>query len=140
MNKLFPILPQTLPNVINAVYPKIDAATAHSDGKYIGPDIVRLLISGHMQLWAAVEENDGKINGISITEIANFPQRKVGRMLAATGEDAAGWVPLLTEIEAWEKAQGCTLSEIVCRPGWEKVLKPFGYKKTHVLLSKELNA
>lgn len=125
---------------MNAVYPKIEAATAYSDGKYIGPDIVKMLISGHMQLWGIVDDEDGNLNGITITEIATYPQRKVCRMLSTAGEGSDNMLPLLPEVESWAKACGCSSIEPVCRPGWEKILKPYGYKKTHILLSKELSA
>ena len=42
------------------------------------------------------------------------------------------------DLEAWAKDQGCKKMELFARPGWEKVMKPKGYKKTHVQIEKEL--
>ena len=36
---------------------------------------------------------------------------------------------------AWQNK--CDLLELVARPGWKKVLKPFGYKESHILLEKK---
>jgi hypothetical protein len=31
-------------------------------------------------------------------------------------------------VERWAKAAGCTQNHIIGRPGWARVLKPFGYE------------
>lgn len=79
-----------------------------------------------------------QITALAITEIVAYPRIAVCKLLACTGEDAARWVNLLTQIEAWAKAQGCAAMEPICRPGWERHLKPKGYRKTHVVLEKTL--
>jgi hypothetical protein len=140
MNHLVLIPPTNLPNVLSLVYPKIDAATAYSVGKYRGSDVVVKIAAGEMQLWAIVDEDADEIRGIAITEIAVYPQRKILRFLCATGEEFREWIDLIDEIEQWGADMGCSGFQAECRPGWERSLKERGYRKSHVILNKELGS
>jgi len=86
--------------------------------------------------WRAATCERARIKAVAITEIAAYPQITVCKLLACTGDDAARWVELLAPIEAWAKSRGCAAMEPICRPGWERRLKPLGYRKTHVVLEK----
>lgn len=116
-------------------YPLIEEATKYSIGKFTGTDVIRLIMNNTFQLWGAVGDD---LRGIAITEIVQFPQKKVCRFLCCTGNEAADWIGLIEEIEAWAKSIGCKSFQAECRPGWERYLKPFGYMKHHVILDKEL--
>jgi len=140
MNHLLLIAPYNLPNVLTSVYPKIEAATAYSVGKYNGSDILQKIVSGNMQLWVAYDEERDRIDGIAITEIAIFPQRKICRFLCATGEDLMEWIDHIEGMENWAVEMGCDGFQAECRPGWERLLKSFGYNKSHVILNKELGS
>lgn len=140
MNQLILIPPVNLPNVLNLVYPKIEAATAYSVGKYKGSDILQKIVSGNMQLWAAYNEDKDTVDGVAITEIAVYPQRKICRFLCATGENLIEWINLIEGMEEWAIEMGCDGFQAECRPGWEKLLKGFGYSKSHVILNKELGS
>lgn len=140
MNQLILISPLNLPHVINAVYPRIEAATAYSVGKYKGSDIIQKIASGNMQLWAIYEDEEENLQGVAITEIAVYPQRKICRFLCATGENSDQWIGLIEQIETWALDNGCDGLQAECRPGWERLLKDFGYSKSHVILNKELGS
>lgn len=140
MNQLILIPPGNLPNVINDLYPRIEAATAYSVGKYNGVDVVKMIASGAMQLWVVFDEDSEKVESITITEIASYPQRKILKFLCSTGEDVDNWLHHLGEIERWGEANGCDGSQAETRPGWEKLLKPSGYIKSHVILNKNFGA
>lgn len=130
------IQPETLPDVWGAVRGLVQAACDGSSGKYVPADIIRLLASRHMQLWI-VSTEDAPIAAV-MTEIAVFPQRKVCRLLACTGEDFPSWLGFLDEIEAWARGHGCSAIEPLARPGWKRILKARGYAETHVILEKPL--
>ena len=83
---------------------------------------------------------DENITAIAITEIVDFPRRKICRLLACTGTGADRWLDKLAEIEDWARHRGCTAIEPIARPGWERKLTARGYRKTHVVLEKSLNA
>lgn len=132
------ITPFNFPDVASLLYPKIEAATHYSVGKYKGADIVKYIASGAMQLWAAYDEEHKHVDGIAITEIVTYPQRKICRFLCATGENLDNWIDLINEIETWATVMGCDGFQAECRPGWERLLKGNGYRKSHVILGKDL--
>jgi hypothetical protein len=55
-----------------------------------------------------------------------------------TGQGMAGWVAFFPMIESWAREIGAKRIEAVARPGWERVLRGFEMKKTHVVLEKRL--
>lgn len=56
------------------------------------------------------------------------------------GHNYEQWVgQLLATIRVWSHSLGSTKLEAVTRPGWEKVLRPFGMVKTHVILELKEN-
>lgn len=111
-------------------------AIERSDGKYEVTDILNALLARDMQAWAVTDGE--KIDALVLTEIVSYPRQREARILACTGSDARQWVHLISDIEAWAKANGCARLEPIARPGWEKYLKPLGFKRTHVVLTKEL--
>lgn len=114
----------------------VESACSRSGGRYALLDILHLLLSGRMQLWVAMEGHE--IIAIAITELCNYPQLRECRVLAATGDDARTWDHLIEKIEAWATQQDCRKIVCITRPGWEKHLKEYGYKKTHIYLEKDL--
>ena len=124
---------------LEAAWPKVEhlvsEAVERSEGKYLAEDIKELLFASHMQMWLMV--GDG-ILGLTLTELRTYPRNKICRLLCCVGEQMESWIDKIDIIEAWAKGEGCLSIEPICRAGWERVLKPRGYKKTHVLLAKEL--
>ena len=43
-----------------------------------------------------------------------------------------------TEVENFAKEEGCDMMELIARPGWQRVLNLFDYKRTHVVLEKKI--
>ena len=55
------------------------------------------------------------------------------------GENRAVWTHLFTDLETYLRdEQGCKSVKAIARPGWEKYLKPAGFRETHRVLEKEL--
>lgn len=55
------------------------------------------------------------------------------------GENRALWVHLFAELETYLRdAQNCKSIKAIARSGWEKHLKPNGFRETHRVLEKEL--
>lgn len=109
-----------------------------SSGKYMTGDLIKAISVKDMQLWSAVTD-DHEVLGIATTELLNFPRKKVCRFIGATGKEPTLWLPHMKEIEEGAKRIGCAANEIIARPGWEKLLAPLGYRKSHVMLEKELS-
>lgn len=108
-----------------------------SSGRHAPIDIFKALLGGDWHLWTA-EHEDGKPVAILIARIVQFPRLRACELLAATGSEMTQWQDFIADIEEWARAQGCTLMQPVTRPGWERVLAKYGYRKTHVLLEKPL--
>jgi hypothetical protein len=53
---------------------------------------------------------------------------------ACGGTDMHRWLPLISKIETYAKAEGCTRTRIVGRRGWMRVLE--GYEMKNVILDK----
>lgn len=58
------------------------------------------------------------------------------RWMAGVGMDQ--WLKDIDLIEGWAQAQGCHKIEVWGRPGWVRVLRPFGYSPEYVVVSKVL--
>jgi hypothetical protein len=54
------------------------------------------------------------------------------------GDEMELWLPLLCDLESHAKEAGFSVSHIEGRPGWQRVLKPYGYRVARVVLEKDL--
>jgi hypothetical protein len=55
-----------------------------------------------------------------------------------TGHHREKWQHLIKHLEKFALDNNCDKMELIARPGWERVLRNFRYKKSHVLLEKQL--
>lgn len=133
---LVEIAPQLIEQWWEPVRDMVESACSRSGGRYAVQDVLRMLLQRRMQLWVVVEQ-DG-IDAVVIAEIASYPQLRECRILAATGENAGLWVHLVEQVEEWAMHHDCRKIVCIGRPGWEKSMKKYGYKKTHVYLEKDL--
>ena len=162
--RLHRTLGRELPDLWPLIRDRIASCCARSGGKYEPVDLLLNFLSGRMDLWLVLDDLDQsashepphqpsrsavraasaalgdsrQIVALVITEIVAYPRITVCKLLACTGKDAQSWLDLLAPIEAWAKSRGCGVMEPICRPGWERRLKPLGYRKTHVVLEKSL--
>ena len=92
-----------------------------------------------MQLWFLWDKEadiDQRLYGIVVTEIIQRPLQRCLNIKIMTGKHRDKWQHLIKHIEDFAWQNNCDLLELVARPGWKRVLKPFGYKESHVLLEK----
>ena len=92
---------------------------------------------GTMQLWLAVTDTN-EILCVGVTEIRDYPNYKVCDAKIVTGKRYKEWFDQIDKVAEWAKEQGCKKMELFARPGWEKIMKPKGYVKTHVQIEKDL--
>lgn len=73
-----------------------------------------------------------------LAEVKTYPTgfREVHCMVAAGS--IPGTLELRPFIEEWGRLQGCGEAIVDSRPGWQKVLKPFGYSLQKTTLRKVL--
>ncbi len=103
-------------------------------------DIYFFLKEKEMQLWVVFDkDNDKEIKAVVTTQILNYPQKKVCRIVTLGGNKMDEWVAQTLDIlESWSQEQECDAMETVCRKGFIKKLKDFGYEQTYTILGKEL--
>lgn len=134
-----PVLMPVPTENINELWPKIlpwaEDFCQYSQGSYDPPYILGKLQMGQMQLWL-VMKNEG-ILAVVLTEIRKTIIKECVIVVTA-GKNMDAWIHLLMTLEKYAILMGCQKIIGIARPGWEKVLKPLGYKKTHVELEKML--
>lgn len=104
------------------------------NGQWTAEDFADQIRNRDRQLWLA---HDGKIKAVCLTSVSEDRLKSV-HVTHCAGEDYPLWAHLLAMIAAWAKEIGAERFEVTARPGWERVLKPFGLQKTHVMLEMRL--
>lgn len=131
--------PDELADAWPDIEPLVALACARSSGKITTPDVARDLARGAIHLWAGITADHPRpVKVILIGQFVEYPRLRSFRPFAVVGDDLATWIDLLPAIERWAQANGARLIEPLGRPGWERVLRARGYKKTHVLMEKAL--
>ena len=114
-------------------------ALTRSNGYALSEHIKKWIIEEKMQLWILwdQEAEKEKYYGVVVTEVIQRPLQRCLNIKIMTGRHREKWQHLIKHIEDFAWQQNCDLLELVARPGWKKILKPFGYKESHVLLEKK---
>ena len=115
----------------NEVEPLIKKAL---DDTYSARDILDGLVKNSFQLFISWEK---KVESAVITEVVQYPQKKICRYFLAGGNNMDNWLePIQETIEQFAKHNHCNAVEVAGRKGWSKKLK--GYEQKVYLFSKEL--
>lgn len=130
------IAPDRLDAIWPAVLPWLEAIERRAKGRETVAGIRSDLDQQNAQLWLWWRH---ELRALAITEIRQFPGAKVCRIRICTGIDRDLWLADgLERIEAWAISIGCAQVEASARLGWERDLKMLGYRKHHILCSKEV--
>ncbi len=115
----------------NEIEPLIKKAL---DDCYTTDDILKGLVFEKFQLFISWEN---KVESAVITEVAQYPQKKILRYFLAGGNNINNWLePIQEKIEKFAKLNNCNSIEVAGRKGWARKLK--GYEQKIYLFSKEL--
>ena len=139
MIQLVNIPPESVSKAWGIVKADIANALARSNGYALADHILKWINEKKMQLWILwdPEAENNKYYGVVVTEIIQRPLQKCLNIKIMTGRHREKWQNLIKHIEDFAWQQDCDLLELVARPGWKKILKPFGYRESHVLLEKK---
>lgn len=99
-------------------------------------DVRERLDSRDMQLW--VIWNDGQMQGCICTEIYDTARGKTCAMPIVFAYDMTRSIGVLDIIERWAKSHQCQRLQGEGRAGWERALKPHGFKKLTTQVEKVL--
>ena len=117
----------------NEVEPLIKKAL---DDTYSVRDILDGLVKNSFQLFISWEN---KVESAVITEVVQYPQKKILRyfLAGAEGNNLSNWLePIQQEIEKFARHNNCDAVEVAGRKGWARKLK--GYEQKIYLFNKEL--
>jgi hypothetical protein len=124
--------------VWHIVVKDIADALARSNGYALADHIKKWILEEKMQLWILWDQDSKeKYFGTVVTEVITRPLQRCLNIRIMTGKHREKWQHLIKHIEEFAWQNKCDLLELVARPGWKKVLKPFGYKESHILLEKK---
>lgn len=118
------------------VLPFLNKTLGYADGKYLAEDVYKAIKSRDMQLWVAYTD-EGLIS-FCVSQIIIFPQQKRLSLPFVGGINLFKWLHFFEPIAQWAKKNGCTTVEGYARPGWEKVLARYGFKKIYSIIKAEL--
>ena len=121
---------------------KTDIANSlnRSNGYALADHIKKWIIEGKMQLWILWDKEaakESKYYGLVVTEIIQKPLQRALNIKIMTGSHREKWQHLIKQIEEFAWKNKCDLVELIARPGWKKVMKPFGFIESHVVLEKK---
>lgn len=97
-------------------------------------DIERDILEGDGLLWLICDGR--KIEAAGATLLVRTDKHLVCLITALGGANREKWLPLLSQIEDWARAEGAALVRIMGRPGWGRVLK--NYHVSNVVLERLL--
>jgi len=136
---LYNIPTKSVDEVWGVVKNDIANALTRSNGYALSDHIKEWIKQQKMQLWILwdSEAEKEKYYGVVVTEVIQRPLQRCLNIKIMIGRHREKWQHLIKHIEDFAWQQNCDLLELVARPGWKKVLKPFGYTESHVLLEKK---
>ena len=125
------------PHCVQAIWPHVAPllkAACHRTRLNAFEDIEADIRSGRSLLWLAW--SGCAIEAAAATILINSEIGKVCIITVCGGSGMRRWLPLLDEIEAYAKREGCVRVRIYGRRGWLRVLD--GYAQKHIIMDKEL--
>jgi len=116
------------------VTPLVEKALLHAEGELISSDIRKHLDTGDLRLWVAMEDRD--IIASMVTEIIQYPRKKIVRVITVAGKDMSMWYDFLPMLEGYAVRNGCSSLEAWTRKGMTRKLKD--WKHSYDIITKDL--
>lgn len=119
------------------VTPLLEMAAERSRGRDTAETYLRMCREKEAQLWIYLVSHE-TVQAALVTRILQYDGGKSLCGVAIAGYGIQDWIHCLADIERWGAENGCVRAEWIVRPGMEKLLKPRGYVKSHVMLERAL--
>lgn len=110
-------------------------SAAQGSSYFTADEVWDAIKTGKAQLWV-VWGNEP--DAVCVTQLTDTSKGKYCSIWIMVGSGMVDWLPLVDQLEAWAKREGCNMMRHEARPGWSKALKQRGYHMPHVILEKEL--
>ena len=125
-------------NVWNEISSMVKDACRVTNGRYTSYDVYIALMQDNMTLWIAFDE-DKKIHGVHITQIIDYPSKRVLASMFTAGKRLREWRDeMMTLMVCWAQDHDCEAIEGMGRTGWIKMLEPYGVKRVMTMFEKEV--
>ena len=134
---LYRVCPDEIVKLWEIARPYIKMAVDYQESDYELSDILGSIVDGEYTLWIGTVDGETKYAGV--THIGCSASRQYLWVSWLGGTDMDDWVHgAMAELE--EIARGMDLDgiKIEGRPGWERLMKVDGFRKTHTVLTKRL--
>jgi hypothetical protein len=118
------------------IRPMLLKTLEYSDGKYLPEDIYQSIKNNDMQLWVVYDKTG--LLSFCITQILNYPQKKILSLPFVGGKEMFRWLNLTEIIKEFAREKKCDFAEGYARDGWLKVLKPLGFEKSYSIIKCDL--
>ena len=114
-------------------------------GCYEPIDVLQLAMAGRVGVWLAGNTGAdragiwlaGDIDAVIVTEVKEYPRRRVLEMMFCGGDNMASWLEEAIEVfDAHAKTCGCSHIACIGRPGWERAWR--GRRTGDVVMVREL--
>ena len=113
-------------DVFEQAVPLLRKALKHANGELTEYHIYRFVQAGLMQLWVGYER--GEVAAVMVTEIADYPLKRVVRVLALAGKTAP-FEDTFERIKLWAAENGAVELEAYCRPAVTRLIRRWGFFK-----------
>ncbi len=102
----------------NEIAPMIARATSRT-GCYEPIDLLMMAARGEMGIWLCMR--GAIIDAVLVSQVINYPRRRVLEMVAAGGGNMAGWRDIAVRtLDQHARALGCAHVACIGRPGWAR--------------------
>jgi len=116
----------------------IYAGLEYADSKYNYDDVISLVKAESLILWVVYNDDKQRAIGCLLTETIKYPQKQSLFIFLLGGEDFDEMMECFGELVEYAKGIKCDTIEFYGRPGWERRLRDFQFKKIHTVMSLEL--
>lgn len=143
MNLEFALVPYGhISYVIPTLIKYLEKSEYWTNGRAEVDDIVKFVLTGQMQLWLVFNPEDKAAYGYVITEIKQYPQKKMLTVQYCAGEsNHMRYVgdKIFEILDRYSVDAGCTGIEFFGRPGWSPYAKKHGYTTKTVVYEKNFD-
>lgn len=121
------------------VGPYFDRAYAAVLTESTADELKALALAGHRQIWTITDpERSPPLLAAFATCLRSRGETTWLSVEGLAGWSMPDWLHLILDLERHAKEAGATYAHIAGRPGWQRALKPFGYRPVRTVLQKEI--
>lgn len=115
--------PEFVAEMWDVAFPFVRAAIPRVCGRMTAGDVLIGCLQGRMGLWL-IGPRGGPVQGIGVTEVLTFPQKKVLFVMIYSGEREHA-MPLWPKVETHAREMGCVEVQIAGPRAWKRIFPEY---------------